>query len=202
MTDFSRKCDLPVIKFWPVQGRVSPLFRGAKFLYLRFSPPFPQALSEKCRCYLWKWPNWPHLANSEGWGTLESAARGRYKSKRLYRRARFQACGGWKASHGGVWGWKGEKNNFTGNWLFLGNPVRMFEKVKKLFFAQTLKSKKILTIILAYRTRTEYVASNNRGFQNFPVSQPGSTGATSPVCIKPILGIDSAKQAPKYGAYI
>ena len=202
VTDFSLKCDLAVIKFWRVQGRVSPLFRGAKFLYLRFSPPSPQALSEKCRFCSWKWPNWPHRTNCESLDSLETAAMGRCKSKRLYRRARFQACEGLKALSRGRLGRKGEKNNFTENWLFLGNSLRMFEKVKKLFFAQTLKSKKFLTIRLAYRTRTEYVASNNRGFQNFPVSQPGSTGATSPVCIKPILGIDSAKQAPKYGAYI
>lgn len=183
-------------------GQSVATLSGAKFLYLRFSPPFPQALSEKCRCYLWKWPNWPHLANSEGWGTPESAAFAMCKSKRLYRRARFQACEGLKGLSRGCLGRKGEKNNFTENWLFLGNYLRILKKVKKLFFTQTLKSKNFLTIRLAYRTRTEYVASNNRGSQNFPVSQPGSPGATSPVCIKPILGIDSAKQAPKYGAYI
>lgn len=181
---------------------MSPLFRRAKFLYLRFSLPYPQALGEKCRSCPRKWPNWPHLANRESLGMLEVAARVRCKSKRLYRRARFQACEGLKGLPRGRLRRKGEKNNFTGNWLFFGNSLRLFEKAKKLFFAKTLKSKNFLTIRLAYRTRTEYVASNNRGFQNFPVSQPGSTGATSPVCIKPILGIDSAKQAPKYGAYI
>lgn len=87
----------------------------------------------------------------------------RCKSKRLYRRARFQACEGQKGLPRGRFGRKGEKNNFTRNWLFLANSLKMHEKAKKLFFAQTLKSKNFLTIRLAYRTRTEYVASNNRG---------------------------------------
>ena len=132
-------------------------------MYSRILLHPPQALGEKCRSYPRKWPNWPHLVNRESLDTLESAARGRCKSKRLYRRARFQACERQKGLSRGHLRRKGEKNNFTGNWLFFGNSLRLFEKVKKLFFAKTLKSKNFLTIRLAYRTRTEYVASNNRG---------------------------------------